>query len=171
MNNITKLIAAEAQTGNKQIIMFALLGVMIVAMIFMSIIPQRKRKKQQQEMMASLKSGTKIKTIGGFIGEIVAFDEAAGTIVLNIGRNDQEVLVTIDRSAIYQVLSGKEPAAKLVDGKNVTEENTTKKDEVLTQDDIEAQEKAEEKAKEKAEKKNKKEEVKEVEVKEESSLL
>lgn len=157
MFNITKLLADTPAGPNKnnQIIMFVLLGVMIVAMIFMSIIPQKKRKKQQQEMMAALKSGTKIKTIGGFIGEIVAFDEAAGTIIINVGRNDQEVLVTIDRSAIYQVLSGKEPAAKLVDGKSVTEENTAKEETILTQDDIDAKEKAEEKAKAKAEKKDK----------------
>jgi preprotein translocase subunit YajC len=44
------------------------------------IIPQRRRKKQQQALMDSLKPGKMIKTIGGMYGKIVAVKEDLVTI-------------------------------------------------------------------------------------------
>lgn len=48
--------------------------------ILMMIIPQRKRKKQLQQLMDSLKPGKMIKTIGGMYGKIVAVKEDLVTI-------------------------------------------------------------------------------------------
>ena len=67
--NILVNIAADSTSGNNWI-MLVVLGVLFVLMIVMSIVPQKKRQKETQKMMESLKPGTKIKTIGGFIGEI-----------------------------------------------------------------------------------------------------
>ncbi len=51
-----------------------------VVFILLMIIPQRKRKKQMQQLMDSLKPGKMIKTIGGIYGKIVAVKEDLVTI-------------------------------------------------------------------------------------------
>ena len=48
--------------------------------IVMMIIPQRKRKKQLQELMESIKPGKMVKTIGGLYGKVVAVKEDLVTI-------------------------------------------------------------------------------------------
>ncbi len=88
---------------NQNIIMLVVLGVLMVLMLVMSIVPQRKRQKEAQKMMDSLTTGTKVKTIGGFIGEIKSIDGA--TIVLDLSPNgDGSNLCTLDKSAIYTVM-------------------------------------------------------------------
>ena len=42
--------------GNTNWIILVILGVFLVAMIVMTIIPQKKRQKQQQEMMNSIRA-------------------------------------------------------------------------------------------------------------------
>lgn len=56
--------------------MIAIFAVFILLMI----IPQRRRKKQMQAMMDSLKPGKNIKTIGGIYGKIAAVKEDLVTI-------------------------------------------------------------------------------------------
>ena len=51
-----------------------------VVFILLMVIPQRKRKKQMQQLMDSLKPGKMIKTIGGMYGKIVAVKEDLVTI-------------------------------------------------------------------------------------------
>ena len=50
-----------------------------VVFILLMIIPQRRRKKQMQALMDSLKPGKMIKTIGGMYGKIVAVKEVLVT--------------------------------------------------------------------------------------------
>ena len=49
--------------------------ILIVGMILMMWLPQRKQKKQFKDMMANLKTGDNIRTIGGFYGKIVQIKE------------------------------------------------------------------------------------------------
>lgn len=106
--NILVNIAADSTSGNNWI-MLVVLGVLFVLMIVMSIVPQKKRQKETQKMMESLKPGTKIKTIGGFIGEIKTIDAQAGVITLDLSAKlDGSQIVAIDRSAVYTVMK---PAA------------------------------------------------------------
>lgn len=51
-----------------------------VVFIVMMIIPQRKRDKKAKEMLASIKPGSKIKTIGGIYGTVVQVKEDLVTI-------------------------------------------------------------------------------------------
>jgi preprotein translocase subunit YajC len=59
---------------------YLFLGAIFVVFILLMIIPQRKRKKQMQQLMDSLKPGKMIKTIGGMYGKIVAVKEDLVTI-------------------------------------------------------------------------------------------
>lgn len=52
----------------------------LVVFIILIIIPQRKRDKQAKEMLASMKVGSKIKTIGGIYGTIVVLKDDLVTI-------------------------------------------------------------------------------------------
>ena len=99
MNILYTLGAMDSQS----IIMIAVLGVLMVLMLVMSIVPQRKRQKEAQKMMDSLTAGTKVKTIGGFIGEIKSID--GGTIVIDLSpKCDGSNLCVLDKSAIYTIM-------------------------------------------------------------------
>ncbi len=52
----------------------------VVLFILMMVIPQRKRKKQMEAMMASLQPGKMIKTIGGIYAKIVAVKDDLITV-------------------------------------------------------------------------------------------
>lgn len=155
-------------TSKKEIIMFSYLiaEVSIVPIVVMvgllvllpliSFIPQRKRKKAAQEMMKSIRVGKKIRTIGGFVGEIVSLDEKNGTMELNVGTKEAPVIVNMYQGAIDIVLNPDVP---------VKEQNETKPEESETvtavtaddaeQDAVQAEKAAEKKAKKDAKKKEK----------------
>ena len=67
------------QTGNDLMSFLPMIGIFVVFILLM-VIPQRKRKKQMQAMMDSLKPGKMIKTIGGIYGKIVAVKEDLITV-------------------------------------------------------------------------------------------
>ncbi len=87
-------------SNSNQWIMIAILGVFFVLMIVMTIIPQRKQKKKMQEMMNSLAVGDKVMTIGGFIGTIEEINTDSDRFTLNIGNEENKVLVVLVRNAI-----------------------------------------------------------------------
>lgn len=119
---------------------WVILGVLLVFMILMSVIPNRKRQKKAQEMMNSIRVGSKIKTIGGFIGEIKAINNDRNEFIVDLSANgDGSLLATIDRAAVYTVLNPVTPAPETVSAA----------------DDLVQDEKVEAKAEEKADKKKK----------------
>ncbi|MEG1394874.1 MAG: preprotein translocase subunit YajC [Clostridia bacterium] len=102
-NNI---LAAEAASGASSWLMIGLMLVVVVGFMLLSIIPNKKRQKKQQEMMNNITVGTKIKTIGGFVGVIKVVDNQNNSFVIDLSVNeDGSMLATIDRSSVYTVLS------------------------------------------------------------------
>lgn len=151
--NLFSLLSAD-EGGNGGIfggsswVMIVVLVVLMIVMFAVSIIPQKKRQKKAQEMMNGITVGTKVKTIGGFVGEVKKIDNGAGTFTLDISANgDGSMMVVIDKSAIYTVLQ----AVKAPTGEVTLEEKVAP--EVVAMDDIEADAEAEQK---KASKKSKK---------------
>ena len=69
--------------------------VMMVAMIavfyFLLIRPQRKKDKAVKDMLAALKPGDRICTIGGIYGTIKSIKD--DTIELSVGREDTKMIV------------------------------------------------------------------------------
>ena len=101
---LTNIIAAEAAKGTlPNWVMPVVLGVLLVGMMAMSIIPQRKRRKEHEQMMNSLTVGTKIMTIGRMVGKIAQVN-TDNTLVLNVGTDLNPTLIVIDRQAIGLVL-------------------------------------------------------------------
>jgi preprotein translocase subunit YajC len=62
-----------------------LLVILIALMYFTVVKPQKRMKKQREEMLAALKVGDKIVTIGGIYGKITALKEA--TMKLEVAPN------------------------------------------------------------------------------------
>lgn len=69
-----------------------------VLMIVMTIIPQRKRKKEYQDLMSNLSVGDKVMTIGRLIGKIYAIDDDSKQVTLNVGTDESETLIVIDKT-------------------------------------------------------------------------
>lgn len=144
--------AANPSGGMPGWVMWVILGVLLVGMMVMSIIPRKKQQKKAQEMMQSIRVGTKIKTIGGFVGVIKEINNVDNTFVLDISFEQNESnLVVIDRSAVYTVMV--EGAAQ---GTVVEKE---KAEEVVALDDMQADSQAKEKKTKKSKKKNSTEDV------------
>ena len=70
----------DGTTGDNGMSMFIMLGIMLVALYFFMIRPQKKREKEEAAMRNNLQIGDEITTIGGIIGEIVSMKEDTITI-------------------------------------------------------------------------------------------
>lgn len=74
---------------------------LIVIFIVMIIVPNRNREKKFKEMMASIKIGDQIKTIGGFYGKVVALKE--DLVTMECGPDKTKLVIS--KSAIASVES------------------------------------------------------------------
>jgi preprotein translocase subunit YajC len=84
-----------------QLLGFAPILLMFVAMWFILIRPAKKRQQQTQNMQGNLQRGDKVITIGGLHGEIDSIEDTAVTIKIA-----DNVRVKFDRQAIGRVVNG-----------------------------------------------------------------
>ena len=83
----------------------AIMGVLIVAIIGLFIwqtISGKKKQKQAQEMVNTLKIGDRVKTIGGICGFVAQINDAENTFVLETGLEENKSYIKFDNGAIYQ---------------------------------------------------------------------
>ncbi len=78
---------------------YGLLIILMVAMFAIMIIPQRRRDKKVKEMLAALKPGARVRTIGGIYGTISSIRD--DVVVLAVGPD--KVKLVFARGAISQV--------------------------------------------------------------------
>jgi len=84
---------------------YIIMGVIVLAIIGLFVyqtIAGKKKQKEAQEMVNSLKVGDKIKTIGGVCGYLVEVNDAEGTIVIETGSEGNTCHIKFDKGAIYQ---------------------------------------------------------------------
>lgn len=87
-----------------------LLGFMLLmfaGFYFLIIRPQQKRQKQQQNMLADLKRGDRIITIGGIYGAIEAIDEKSLVI-----KTESGALLRLVRGGVAMKQEQEEPAGQ-----------------------------------------------------------
>lgn len=102
---IFNFLANEGGQGGDQTLTFVIMGVLIVAIIGLFVwqtISGKKKQKEAQEMVDSLKIGDKIKTIGGVCGYLVEINNAENTIVIETGNDQNKSYIKFDKGAIYQ---------------------------------------------------------------------
>ena len=82
-----------------------IMGVLIIAIIGLFVwqsISGKKKQKEAQNMVESLKIGDRVKTIGGVCGFVVEINDAENTFVLETGSTNTKSCVKFDKGAIYQ---------------------------------------------------------------------
>ena len=103
---------------------FAPLIMMVLVLVvfyFMLIRPQKKKEKKLQEMIASLKVGDEVASIGGIHGKITRIKD--DVFVLETGVGTTKSYVSLERSAISRLI--KEGAAKERDVEPLPDEPDT----------------------------------------------
>ncbi len=86
--------------------MFSLIWIvlMIALFYFMLIRPQKKQEKKQKEMLAALKVGDKVVTIGGICGKITKIKDDTVLIETgSVGNPQERSVVKMERAAIKTV--------------------------------------------------------------------
>ena len=88
--------AAAAEMTGAQSLIYTLVNLLpmvliFVVMYFIMIRPERKRRKKEQEMLAALKRGDRVCTIGGIYGTIM--DIKDDTLTLSVGRDNLSMVV------------------------------------------------------------------------------
>lgn len=97
---LAEAAAEEVSPVASLVATFAPMVLLIVIMYFFLIRPQRKKDKKVKEMLAALKVGDRVCTIGGMYGTIINIRDE-NTVTLALG--PQEVPVVFARWAIRNV--------------------------------------------------------------------
>ena len=90
--SFTESIAAFFSSGG-------LLIIMMVVLMLVMIIPQRKRDKKIKEMLASIKPGDRVRTIGGIYGTVTSVKDD----VITMAVGPDKVQLVFARGAIANV--------------------------------------------------------------------
>ncbi len=87
---------------------FALPIILLIAMYFIMIRPQRKAEKETLEMQKNLQIGDEVITIGGIVGIVLRVEEATKTVVLETGSDRLKIRMMQD--AIKENVTAREAA-------------------------------------------------------------
>lgn len=79
--------------GSFGLMNFAIMAVFIVGMYFLLIRPNSKRKKQEEQMRSSLKTGDEITTIGGIVGKIVSIKDDSDSFIIETGVDRNKIKI------------------------------------------------------------------------------
>lgn len=107
--------------------MILLFVLMIVAMYFLLIRPQQKRKREQQKMQSNAGVGAEVMTVGGLYGTIVDTDDESVTIEVSPGVTNRYA-----KGAIGRVIT---PADQVADDSGDDDDTDTSAENI---DDVEA---------------------------------
>lgn len=132
---------AGTETGNKNgWLIWVVFAVMIVVMILLTAIPNKKKQKEYNQMMSNLRVGTKIMTIGRMIGVITKmYDD--GTLEVDVGTIGNPVIITISRDAIAANLTAQAEAKAIAEAKK-NGANAPKEETATTEETTETTENA-----------------------------
>ncbi|HVY60532.1 MAG TPA: preprotein translocase subunit YajC [Planctomycetota bacterium] len=106
---------------------------MLIFMYFLLIRPQRAKQRQAQEMLANLKPGDEVITIGGIYGDVIEVYE--DKVVLEIA---EDVHIEVTRRAIANIVPEaveEEPAEEEPDEEGEEDEAVAERDETAGDDE------------------------------------
>lgn len=117
--------SSASSGGNNSWVMLLIFGLLLVALIVPSFLRNKKERKAYEEKMAQMDIGAKVKTIGLIVGEIVAMDDL--TVTIKTGTQDNFSFVTVEKRAVYEIVSSKEQVS-------TTNDNVENVDDVYAQE-------------------------------------
>lgn len=123
LNFFEDTTTSTTPTGNNWVT-YVILGVLVVGMILLMVIPQRKQKKRAEEMMAKLGIGSVVTTIGGIVGVVVQLDDTH--IWLETGLDDSKTTMQFLRQAIHSIAPDPSSAEAKAEKKEANEEDEIK---------------------------------------------
>lgn len=97
-HGLVLLQAASANPTGQMVSTLVTFGLVFVIFYFLIIRPQNKKQKDMQKMIAGVKKGDKIITIGGIHGTVYSVKE--GTVVVKV---DDDCKIEFSKSAIASV--------------------------------------------------------------------
>lgn len=108
---MNSFLLAEGANGSS-IVWLLILIAMVVVMLVLPSVSQKKKIAAYQEMQNRLKAGDKVQTIGGIVGKINRIKEKDGirTVLIETGDKSNKVVVEFDINAIAGVVEGINPA-------------------------------------------------------------
>lgn len=75
-------------------------------LIWLMVMPQRKQKARQKELMSSLSVGDEVMTTGGIVGQITFLEDDLAHVEI-----DHDVVIRVARGSIARSMSEPDPAA------------------------------------------------------------
>ncbi|MBO5955450.1 MAG: preprotein translocase subunit YajC [Clostridia bacterium] len=116
--------ANPAASGSASMVSsLVMLVLMFVVFYFILIRPQKKKEKELKNMLAALKVGDEVATIGGIHGKITRIKDDLFVLESGIGTNKS--YITVDRSAVSRFLKrGEEQAPTPIPGEGESAEET-----------------------------------------------
>lgn len=94
------------------------IGGMFALLYFLMIVPDKKRRKQYNNMLANLKVNDEVMTKGGIIGKVISIDEE--NIVLETGPS--RARIKLSKNGIGQLLNEKDEKDESVTKNKETKE-------------------------------------------------
>ena len=113
---------AQGAQAASPIAAFLPLIVMLLVFWFILIRPQKKKEKELKNMLAALKVGDEVATIGGIHGKIFRIKD--DLFILESGAGTNKSYITVDRSAVSRFLKQAEENKTPTPIPGETEENT-----------------------------------------------
>lgn len=108
---IFSILAAASNGGGSSITGLLILVIPMGAILYMTIMPQRKQRQKQADMLRKLEVGDEILTSGGIVGQITFIEEGLYHVEV-----DNDVVIRISKSAVSKNLAepveADKPAAK-----------------------------------------------------------
>ncbi|MFC2821598.1 MAG: preprotein translocase subunit YajC [Sphaerochaeta sp.] len=102
-----------ASSGGSMVTTLVTFGAIILIFYFLIIRPQRKRDKEAKNMLAAIKKGDKIVTIGGIRGTVALVKDS--TVIVKV---DDNTRIEFSKNAISSVINKKESAPAEKSSKN-----------------------------------------------------
>ena len=113
--------AGGGSASGQMMTTFVTFGLVILIFYFLIIRPQNKKQKETQKMIAALKKGDKVATIGGIRGTITSVKEQ--TVVVKV---DDNAKLEFSKSAVATVLDKKQAKEEEVQDSEESEDTDEK---------------------------------------------
>jgi preprotein translocase subunit YajC len=97
------LLQAAPGGSNQMVTIVITFGLIIVIFYFLIIRPQRKKQKETQAMLSTLRKGDRVATVGGIRGVVTHVKESTVTVKV-----DDNTKIEFNKSAVSSVLERRE---------------------------------------------------------------